>query len=279
MKLDELKRLLSQRGITPSRKLGQNFLIDPNAQQGLVEDIAPTADEHIVEIGPGLGALTTALLDRSARLTAIEYDRRLAAYLEETIAAQPRIELHCADAVRFDYDELTQTQPWRCVGNLPYAASSVIVARLLDLDNPPRRCDFLLQDEMAARIAADAGSKTYGVLSVRAQLLYHVERGRQLPPDVFWPRPQVRSACLRLALRPERPPVDVLNICSRLVRRGFSQRRKKLIKLLRRDWPELNLRRLLDAHQLDPAVRAEDLAPTQFLRLAEDVHRATRAQT
>ncbi len=272
MTRSEARQLLGRLKIKPSRKLGQNFLVDDNLRHRLIAEAEIRSDERIVEIGPGLGAMTELLLVGGAEVIAIEYDVRLAAYLREHFAAEPRITVLQADAARVDYAELVGEAPWRCLGNLPYAVSSVIVARVLDLDNPPRRMDFVLQKEMAERLAAAPRTKAYGSLSVRTQMLYDIRLNRTISPSVFYPQPQVTSTALSFDRRTGAPDRGHWQWASHLIRIAFQHRRKKLLKALRNDGiDELTCSVAYEAMELSENVRAEELTVSQFRELAERI--------
>ena len=152
----ELLAVLAELDLHPSRRLGQSFMVDPNMLDAIVRDAAPVAGEAVLEIGPGLGALTRRLLAAGCRVTAVELDRRLAAYLRRTFADSPGFRLVEGDACRLDLGSL-MGEAYRCVSNLPYASSSVILVRLAAADPPPLEIVALLQKEMAARLAAETG--------------------------------------------------------------------------------------------------------------------------
>ena len=265
----ELRDLLAGLGIHPSRRLGQNFMVDANLLTALVRDAAPQPGQTVLEVGPGTGVLTRLLLAAGCRVTAIELDHRLAAYLRDTLGPQPGFRLVEGDACRTDYAGLFGSAPFRCIANLPYSCSSVFLAAMADLDNAPTDLHVLLQREMADRLGAAAGSKDYGALSVRLQLRYSVAVVRSVPPQVFWPPPEVGSAWIRLRQRTDCPPPALRRQAAELAAVAFSQRRKKAAKVLaaRLGGPAVAL--ALFAHAgLSPEARAEQLSPADFVRLA-----------
>lgn len=267
----ELIALLAELGVHPSRALGQNFLIDRNLLEWTVRAAAPQPGERILEIGPGTGVLTHGLLAAGARVTAVELDHRLADWLRGHFADQPRFELVEADACDVDYAALFGTEPYRCVANLPYAVSTVVLMRLLELDNPPQACLVLLQEEMADRLRAAPGSKAYGALSVLTQVRCRVEVLRRVPPQVFFPPPEVGSAFVRLSCRDAAAPLasrDAPDPLRTIVRLGFQQRRKQFRRLLAAHYPAAAIDVAFTALGLAPDVRAEALTPPQFVALA-----------
>ena len=190
---------LEKLGMRPGRGLGQNFLLDGNLLDAIVRTAAPAAGEDILEVGPGFGALTERLLASGAKVTAIEYDRRLAGYLRDRFRDAENLRLVEADACKTDYRELFRGKPFRAIANLPYAISSVFIARMLELDEPPERMFFMLQREMGERLAAAPGSRDYGSLTVRAGFEYRVRIERIVPPEVFYPPPEVESALVEFS--------------------------------------------------------------------------------
>ncbi|MDR1191012.1 MAG: 16S rRNA (adenine(1518)-N(6)/adenine(1519)-N(6))-dimethyltransferase RsmA [Verrucomicrobiales bacterium] len=231
MTLTEIKRILAARNLRPLASLGQNFLFDQNICRQLVAWLAPAAGDRVVEIGPGLGALTGLLLGHEIHLTALEIDRGLCAQLRETFGARANFTLVEGDAVA--------TLPAvsgcdRVIGNLPYNVSTPLLVALLQRPAPPRRGVFMLQKEMAARLGAAPRTKDYGAVSVLLQAYYHIELLRTLGGGVFYPAPAVASAVVRLTLRDDRPAFAAgrRRDFYQFVRQGFSQRRKKLRNLI-----------------------------------------------
>jgi 16S rRNA (adenine1518-N6/adenine1519-N6)-dimethyltransferase len=265
----ELRDLLASLGVHPSRRLGQNFLIDPNLLEALVRDAAPVPGETILEVGPGTGVLTARLLAAGCRVTAIELDHRLAAYLRQRFAAEPAFRLIEADACRTDYGSLFAETPFRCIANLPYSCSSPFLAAMADLDNAPLNLHVLLQREMANRLAAAPGTPEYGAITVRVQLRYSVRRVRPVPAQVFWPPPAVASAFARFELLAEPYPAPQRRRAAELAYVVFAQRRKQAARLLAQHLGSSSLAQsLLQAAGLPPDARGEAFAPTDFARLA-----------
>ena len=259
-----------------TRALGQHFLRDRSVADRIVELVAPTSRDLVVEIGPGRGALTETLAARGGRLLALEIDDALAVSLRERFAGSPRVEIRQADARHFDYASLRGLTPAPggrvlVVGNLPYSVGKPILAGLVEAAPAIDEMALMLQKEVAERVAAGPGGKTYGALSVLTQASCAVRLAFTVPPGAFSPPPQVDSAVLHL--RPHRePPVDVGDPArfSAVVRAAFSQRRKSLANALAAG---LGLgteraRRLLEAAALDPGRRAETLSLEEFARLA-----------
>ena len=269
MKLSEISATLREIGVSPVKTLGQNFLHDQNLGRWIVEQAELTPRDYVVEIGPGLGALTELALEKGARVLAIEKDTRLANFLRERFR-HPRLEVRNADALDFDVPTLFSQRRVKLMGNLPYNISSPLLLKFLDYPSPILLSLFALQKEVAARLSASPSSRDYGALTLRVQLHHRVEYLRTIPATVFVPRPDVDSALVRMSPRdplelPERD--DALFM--KLVRRGFSQRRKQLQKLLRAhvpDWEQT-------AAQLgfNPKARAEELSLNQWIGLANEI--------
>jgi len=244
----------------PGKGLGQNFLIDANLLDFIVKAAKPGKGELLLEAGPGFGVLTRGLLDKGAEVISIEFDHRICEYLRDNLD-HPHFTLVEGDACRVNLDELVRERDFRAVANLPYSISSIFIARLLELPNPPLSMCFMLQKEMAMRMAADKTISNYGALSVRAQIVYDVEIIRNVPPQVFHPAPEVESAVVYFKRRPEFPDVETRRKVFRMVKLAFSQKRKQMVKPLSSAFPKekiletfrkLGFREDLRPHQLDP---------------------------
>ncbi len=268
----ELLHLLTRLDLQPSRRLGQNFLIDQNLLEAMVRLAAPKPGESILEVGPGTGVLTRHLLAAGSNVTAVEFDHRLAAYLRDEFQEAGNFRLVEADACRLNYDDLMGPDPYRCIANLPYAASSVLLANFLALCNPPVEMFVLLQREMAERLAAPPATKDYGALSVRIQMIYQVAIARRVPPSVFFPPPAVESAYVHLRLRDTLPTLEFRKSAATIVRAAFSQRRKKLINLLKPHADAGRLERCFSDLGLPDDVRAEAVSVPIFQQLVEALH-------
>lgn len=258
---------------TPSRRFGQNFLADRRAAQRLVELFAPGPDDRVVEIGPGTGALTALLAPHAGRLVALELDRRLVPALEQLLLPFPNAQVRTADALETDWDALGAELggPLRVIGNLPYNVGTAIVRRVLGAHRV-HDLQVVLQLEVAERILAPPGPKSYGPLSVVAALRARRERLLTLPPGAFRPRPKVTSAALRLTFRDDALLApDEIPALERWLFAGFGHRRKTLAGNLgpRRD----EVRAFLAAAGLPEDARAETLAPELWLDLARRLDR------
>ncbi len=269
MKLAELIALLAERGIHLSPSRGQNFLVDGNLLQAMVKELQLRPGEPILEVGPGAGVLTRFMLDAGCEVYAIEFDAKLADYLESEFAANPRFHLLKADACKADIASFMQLpRDFRCISNLPYNISSVFLAQCLELVSPPSEMFLLLQREMADRLAADSSSKEYGSLTVRLGAAYDVKILRAVPPDVFFPRPNVQSAFIRLRRKSEIPSPEVMEVLSKVVRAAFSQRRKQMRKLVEPIFPAGVAAEVFNDLGISTTARAEELSIDTWLQVA-----------
>lgn len=255
----------------PKRALGQHFLADPNTARRVVRLAEVEPGDRVLEIGPGLGSLTLALLDAGARVVAVDTDERMCAVLEDIVGADADVRVVVADALRVDFDELLgpgSTDRWRCVSNLPYNVATPVVVRLLEEAPSVRDLLVMVQREVGERLAAGPGDRAYGGVSVIVAYHAHAKIAGMVPPSVFVPAPKVESALVRLVRR-ETPPVVVPSVprLFQLVRAGFAQRRKMLRSALR---PLLGARtvEVLGAAKIDPGLRAETLGLDEWAALA-----------
>ncbi len=248
----------------PRKRFGQHFLADPAIIDAIVRAIDPRPGQAVVEIGPGLAALTQPLVERLGRLTVIELDRDLAARLR----AHPQLEVIESDVLKVDFAQLQQAQPdspLRVVGNLPYNISSPILFRLLPFAPVIEDQHFMLQKEVVDRMVAAPASGDYGRLSVMLQWRYPMDSVLAVPPEAFDPPPRVDSAVVRMVPRADFVPVDA-ELLSELVRVAFSQRRKLLRHTLGK-W--LDTRGF--AGQFDVQRRAEEVPVGEYVALAQSL--------
>jgi 16S rRNA (adenine1518-N6/adenine1519-N6)-dimethyltransferase len=259
-----------------TRALGQHFLRDDVVARRIVELVAPTTRDLVVEIGPGRGALTERLARSCGRLVALEFDTALAARLRERFAASPHVEVLEADARRFDYAGLRDRLPSPAgrvlaVGNLPYSVGKPILMALVEAGSAIDEMALMLQKEVAERIAADPGSKVYGALSVLTQIACEVNLAFTVRPGAFSPPPKVESAVIHLRVRSMRPVVIAdLGRFTAVVHAAFGQRRKNLANALATG---LGLsvdraRALIASAGIDPGRRAETLSLAEFASLS-----------
>lgn len=267
MKLNEMRELLSARGIQLTKSLGQNFLHDTNQLQKIAGLAQLQPGDRVLEIGPGLGPLTEQLLDTGAHVLAIEMDQRLCAVLEERFASRPNFELRHADALAVLRRE-KDWAGWKFVSNLPYSVGSPILVELAISPSPPDMIVATLQLEVIQRIAASAASEHYGLLSLFMQLRYEGRDWFKIPPACFFPPPDVESACVVLRRRKEDLlPFELTRLFMRIAKRAFSERRKMMAKLLKHEWPAEHVMAAFAQLGLDPQIRAERVTLAQFAAL------------
>ena len=260
-------------GHLAKKALSQHFLIDPNLQKKIVEALEPAADDRVVEIGPGTGALTSHLVGRVARLRLIELDDALAAQLAEEYGGRPDVEVTRADALALSPAELGIDEQVKVIGNIPYGITSPLIFHLLESRPRPRLIVLTVQREVADRLVAKPGGKSYGALTVGVQSVAAVEMLFHVSRQAFRPRPDVDSTVVRIV--PHAPPAlspALEDSLRQLTRAAFSRRRKQLQKVLRQA-PEFNLpqnevERVLRVQGIDPAIRPDALAVKDYVRLA-----------
>jgi 16S rRNA (adenine1518-N6/adenine1519-N6)-dimethyltransferase len=251
------------------RALGQHFLRDAGIARAIVELLAPTARDLVVEIGPGEGALTVELARRAGRLIALEVDPVLLARLRQRL---PGVEMLEADARTWDYGRLSRPEDGRVlvVGNLPYSVGKPIVAALLQARRALDAMALMLQREVAERLAAPPGGKVYGALSVLTQAVCEVDLALRVPPGAFRPPPQVESAVVRMVPRRQaRVPPELEGRFREVVRAAFASRRKTLANALGSGLglSLKTIREVADLSGVDPGRRAETLTIEEFVSL------------
>ena len=269
MNKKEILEILSRWDMHPSRKLGQNFLIDPNMLSALVSDAAPQKGERVLEVGPGLGMLTEALLAAEVDLTCVELDHRLAEYLRERFAGRKNFRLLEGDACKVDLDELMGEAPYRCIANLPYSCSTPFLANVISRRNIPTDLCVLLQLEMAERLGAPAGTHEYGAPSIRIGLRYETKILRLVDPKVFFPPPEVKSAFVKLTHREVCPDEALRRKVGELVGALFQQRRKKSSRTLQNAFPAVDAVAALAAAGLREDVRPDCISMDEYLALGK----------
>jgi 16S rRNA (adenine1518-N6/adenine1519-N6)-dimethyltransferase len=253
----------------PKKALGQNFLVDPNYIRKITQAAEIHPNDTILEIGPGHGLLTRALAEKAHRVIAIELDQTLFRILEEKLSDLKNIELIRADAMTFDYHRLEG--PLKVVANLPYHIATPLIFRLMEIRKKLTCMVLMLQKEVAQRIVACPGSKSYGVLSVTLQYNTDPRILFTVPRTCFFPRPKVDSAVISLKVLSEpRWPVKDENWFLRVLRAGFSHRRKFLSNALLDGQFSLELiDQAFQKANIDPRRRAETLSPAEFCTLAD----------
>ncbi len=221
------KTLLEEYDIVPRKSLGQNFLHDPNMLDKIVSIAELTPNDLVLEVGPGTGLLTERIANAAKQLISIEVDERLQPLLEEVVAQHPNLSIRYQDILTLDVNKLYENQPYVVVANLPYYITSAIIRYFLESNHRPTRLVLTMQMEVAERMIAKPDDMS--ILSVSVQFFGRPQIAARLKPSVFWPRPEVDSAVVRIDTY-EQPIVDVPNnqIFFRMVRAGFGQKRKQL---------------------------------------------------
>lgn len=258
------------------RSLGQNFLVDPNLQHKIVDAVGAGATDEVLEIGPGKGALTRHLVDRVGRLVLVELDDDLADHLASRYGERSHVDVVRGDILDVDLQELLHDPARaRIVGNIPYNITTPIIFRLLERPRPASIV-LMVQDEVADRVVARVGSKAYGALSVGVRSVASVERLFKVGRGAFRPVPGVDSAVIRITPRRPEPIDPEEEVALRtLVRAAFQWRRKQLRKILR-DHPDLGMSAekiedALEAAGVRPADRPETVAPEGFVAMARSL--------
>ena len=270
--------VLQKHKFTIQKKFGQNFLIDSHVLERITEAAQLNSQDCVIEIGPGLGAMTQYLAKSAGRVIAVEIDRALIPILEETLSGHSNVEILNADIMKVDLRRLIEEKnggrPVKVVANLPYYITTPIIMRLLEEKLPLQSITIMVQKEVAQRMQAGPGSKDYGALSLAVQFYAKAQIVANVPPNCFIPRPNVDSSVIRLTLyeEPQVSAQDEKRMFS-IIRASFNQRRKMLINSLH-NAPELAadkeaVRAALLSMGISEKARGEELTLTQFARLSD----------
>ena len=269
-----------------SKSLGQNFITDPHVIEQIVAGSGAGAEDLVIEIGPGIGVLTAEAAEAAAKVIAIEVDQKLIPILDETLQDYGNVTVINQDILKTDLNQLICKERARgsfsgsvkIIGNLPYYITTPIIMRLLEGQVDADSITIMMQKEVAERIKAAPGGKTYGALSVAVQYYCEVEQIANVPKEVFVPRPKVDSAVLHLKLRAEKP-VSLIDehVFFACVKAGFGQRRKTLLNSLTgvRGLTKEQIREVLAAAGIDPVRRAETLTMEELAAVADCVAERT----
>ncbi len=254
------------------KRFGQNFLTDSHIIDRIIHGIQPQADDRLVEIGPGLGAITCPLLELVGELDVIELDRDIIPKLRLNCGLKGQLNIHNVDVLKFDFNSLCSgQQKLRIVGNLPYNISTPIIFHLVQYAEHIKDMHFMLQKEVVERLAAQPGTSNYSRLSVMAQYHFKVSPLFLVPPEAFEPRPKVDSAIVRLVPYTTKPvQVDDEPAFAKLVSQAFSQRRKTLRNVLK-DYASTEQ---MEAAGIKPSQRAQELTLNQFAELSRIIQDA-----
>lgn len=279
----KMAQLRAKHDFRHSKSLGQNFLSDKNIIDTIIEGSEIGAEDLVIEIGPGMGVLTAAAAECASRVVAVEIDRHLIPILTETLENYDNVEIINADVMKTDLSEVVEkyrtSGKVRIIGNLPYYITTPIVMKLLEERVPADSITIMMQKEVADRIKASPGSKTYGALSVAVGFYCTVRHIANAPKEVFVPRPKVDSTVIRLDVRQERP-VELVDekLFFETIKKGFGQRRKTLLNSLTgiRGMPKESIAAVLADCGIDFRRRAETLSMSEFADLANEI--AQRAE-
>ena len=273
-----IKDIREKHGFNFSKNLGQNFLVDKNIIDDIIEESYITEDDLVIEIGPGVGVLTAEAAQRAAKVVAVEIDTNLIPILEETLAEYDNVTVINRDILKTDLKELVEEHGTgggvKIIGNLPYYITTPIIMKILEEDVKVDSITIMMQKEVADRIKASPGNKTYGALSAAVQYYCTIEQIATAPKEVFVPRPKVDSAVLRLDVRKEHP-VELLDeaMFFRCIKSGFEQRRKTLLNSLNgtAGLGKDDIRQVLEDAGIDPVRRIETLDLQELADLANSM--------
>jgi 16S rRNA (adenine1518-N6/adenine1519-N6)-dimethyltransferase len=273
------KTVLRRLGLRPEKARGQNFLIHPHQARRIVAALDLAPQDLVVEVGPGLGALTVFLAGQAKRIVALEVDTNLATYLqEELFANEPRVEVICQDVLRFDFLKVAREAQALLVvvGNLPYQITSPLLFKLADEKAAICRAVLMMQQEVGARLTANPGTKDYGILSVLLQYHFAMTRLFSLGPANFYPPPQVTSVVMELIPREPEPQAQDEAFFARVVKAAFATRRKTLRNTLAVRGQALGLAAAevlaaLELLNIDPNRRGETLSVSEFVNLSSEL--------
>jgi 16S rRNA (adenine1518-N6/adenine1519-N6)-dimethyltransferase len=266
---EDPRRALSRHGLRPKRSFSQNFLVARSVVEAIAEAAVPARGAHVVEMGPGLGTLTAALLRRGAHVTAIERDRDMIAVLNADFTGQPLTILE-ADAAEIDLASLAEDGPFALAGNLPYAATGAILTNLGRHRASLTQAVLMIQKEVRDRLVASPGTKEWGMPSVFVQAAFEVRALLKVPAGAFHPAPKVDSAVIRLVPRPV-PRAEETPTFVRVVHAGFGARRKTLRNALGREFEPSQIDAALAKVGIDGVRRAETLTIEELAALAHAI--------
>lgn len=267
------RELVKRYGLKLTKALGQNFLTDPSVVHDIVEGSQITGEDHVIEIGPGVGSLTRALLEKAGRVTAVEIDAKLIPILQDELGGYPNFELIEGDVLKTDLRAIAGDHSVKVVANLPYYVTTPILLRLLEEDFPWDSITIMIQKEVAVRLNSGPGTKDYGSLSVLVSYYADTELVRVVKPESFVPRPKVDSVVIRLDRLPQKrvKPLDEA-LFFKLIRQSFAMRRKTLHNTLKPMGidPVIMAQAFKNAG-IDPSRRGETLTIEEFAGLSDRI--------
>jgi len=277
MNYNELKILWKEQGFRPDKRLGQNFLVDKNVRNNILDAMFRDMKSTVVEIGAGFGVMSFEIAERCDRLYAVEKDRRICSIMEPIFRRKENLTLVQGDILDLDICDFARNSGKITVfGNIPYYITTPVIEKMIEQRQCVENIYIVIQEEFAERIASSPGSKQFGSISCYVQFYMEVKKLLRIKRNSFYPRPKVDSCLLKMSVF-SKPPVRVkeAELMFRIIRRSFSQRRKKIINPLSHDaflsierdgWQEI-----FDKCGIDPSLRAEDLSLTDFAKLSDAV--------
>ncbi|MCK8059228.1 MULTISPECIES: 16S rRNA (adenine(1518)-N(6)/adenine(1519)-N(6))-dimethyltransferase RsmA [unclassified Fusibacter] len=275
-----IKSTMEQHGVNFSKSLGQNFLIDSNIVENIADGAQIGPNDGVLEIGPGIGSLTEALLNRAKKVVSVEIDRMLWPILESHFGSAPHFELIKEDVLKLDLkaliaEKFSECEKVKVVANLPYYITTPIIMKFLEDGIPVSDIVVMIQKEVADRMSADKDNKTYGSLSVAVQFYAEPSVLFKVPRTVFVPQPNVESSVIRLKIR-ENPPVDVVSreMFFKTVKASFAKRRKTLLNTVTSTMgiDKDAFKAICEKLAISPSIRAENLDIVAFGRLSNEIY-------
>ena len=274
---NKIKETLDRYGFKFSKSLGQNFLIDGNVVRKIVREAGITKDDYVLEIGPGMGTLTEELALNAKKVVAIELDKKLLPILDETLTNYDNVEIIYGDVLEVDLKKVIEEKlgggPVKLVANLPYYVTTPIIGKLLEEGLNLESINVMVQKEVADRMAAGPGSKSYGSLSVFVNFYTNPKVVVKVPKTVFMPQPKIDSSVIRLELKRDLPDIDREKLF-KVVKAAFSKRRKTIINALSTfgfDLEKEDIRHALERVGIKPEERAENISVEDFIKLSTEL--------
>ncbi|WP_334305351.1 16S rRNA (adenine(1518)-N(6)/adenine(1519)-N(6))-dimethyltransferase RsmA [Petrocella sp. FN5] len=272
--ISETKAIIEKYGFSFQKRFGQNFLIDSNIIDKIIQGASLTKEDVVLEIGPGIGSLTQAMAESAKKVIAVEIDKKLIPVLEDTLSGYDNIRIINEDILKLDIKKLISEEGVnriKVVANLPYYITTPIIMNLLEKRLPITSITVMIQKEVAERMDAVPGTKAYGALSLATSYYAQTELVTMVKPDCFIPRPNVGSAVIKLTRRTT-PSVSVIDeaILFKIIKGGFAQRRKTLINSLTNSQPQFNksqVIQVLETLDLDVRIRGEALNLNQYAQI------------
>lgn len=277
--INETKAIIAKYGFSFQKRFGQNFLVDRNIIEHILDGAAITEDDVVLEIGPGIGSLTQAIAERAKKVIAVEIDKKLIPMLEETMSAYENIRIINEDILKLNINALIEEEGIegiKVVANLPYYITTPIIMNLLEKDIPVESITVMVQKEVADRMNAQPGVKSYGSLSLATGFYAETELVTMVAPGCFIPQPKVESAVIKLTKRLVKP-VDVEDeaLMFKIIRGAFAQRRKTMVNSLfnsnATDLSKESILKALEALKMDPRIRGEALNLAEFAAFTNQV--------